>query len=289
MPFTIAGQWVTGLTTVAFIIATTEVLTMTGCSGTSIDLSGGGSSDGIEDQFGVIVNTDPTKDLIGGVRMRDGQSVYAFGRFNPDGSVADVTSAVFQNADGQIAKLFLESGRPVRGVGFDGTTIEIAYTEVSTERLKGTATYLPAGESPATVDFDIDLQKTGADVAALVKDLTGLQISTDEPPAEPDPTASTIKAVAGVNARVADGGATARRAVLALVLVPIFVAITGFAIVTAFSQIANAFMAVGSAFMIAFMLPFIIMGNIMRAAVGMPLVEIQYDSQGPYLVIPRPE
>src|SRR5687767_7139143 len=110
-PFTIAGQWVSGTTVVALLIAST------GCAG--IDLPDG-NGDGDSDVYGLIVNTDTSKDLIGGVRTRNSGSVFAFGRFNPNGSVAEVTSVVFENDSGKKATLYFKFGWPSRAVGFDG-------------------------------------------------------------------------------------------------------------------------------------------------------------------------
>ncbi len=279
MPFTIAGRWVTGLTLVAFVAATT------GCGGITLPVIGDGGG-GSTNDYGVIVNTDISQDLIGGVRMKSGEAVYAFGRFNADGTVAEVTSAVYQDAEGRVATLYLESGRPTRAVGFDGATVEISYTDVSAQRLAGTATYTPAGGAPASVDFDIDLQRTAAEVAAQVESLTGLQISTEAPPSEP--SGAGVSDGGGTNARTAGAAAGVKSHLVGLVLVPVFIAITGFAIVLAVSQIAQAFVAVGNALVVVFLMPFIVMGNIMRAAVGMPLITIQYSPQTVNINIPRP-
>jgi hypothetical protein len=278
VPFTLVGRGITGLTLLAFVVATT------GCGGVTLPPTQNGGGDGSDGLFGVIVNTDTTKDLLGGLRKSSGEAVYAFGRFNADGTVADVTSVVYQNADGQVARLFLESGRPVRAVGFDGATVEITYAEVSAQRLAGTATYTPADGSAATVtNFDIDLEVTAAEVAATVQDLTGLQISTDSPPSGAD-----VPSGQGAAAKTAGGAVGVKSHLITAVVVPIAIAVTGFAIVLAVSQIARAFVAVGNAMVVVFLLPFIVMGNLMRSAVGQPPITIQYGAANVNINIPPP-
>lgn len=265
LPFTRAGRCITAITTAAFVFATT------GCEG--LNILPGDSTDG----FGVIINTDASKDLIGGVRLASGEAVYAYGTFNDDGTVGEVTACVYQNADGQQATLFFESGRPSRGIGFDGAEIVITYDEVTSTRLKGTATYTPTEGAPATLSFDIDLQQTAAQVAQLVEDLTGLQIADDEPP---DESAETAKRLGG--------DPTAQRSVIVL-LIPVFISITGFTITLTLSQLMKGFVQAGNVLVIAFLSPFILMGNLMRAAIGLPLVTIQWDATGtPNINIPRP-
>ncbi|GMV96932.1 MAG: hypothetical protein AMXMBFR83_12910 [Phycisphaerae bacterium] len=268
LPFRFNGKCVTAVTLAAFLRLTI------GCGDLNLVLPDGGSGD----SFGVIVNTDVTKDLIGGVRLRSGEAVYAFGTFNPDGTVGEVTACVYQNADGQQAELFFESGRVSRCVGFDGSEIVITYTEVTSTRLKGSATYTPAGGTPATLEFDIDLQQTAAQIAQLVRDLTGIQISTDEPP---EPTAGSLgeKALAG---------APAAKTTLFVFLLPGFISFTGFVITLTLSQLMNVFIQAGNTLVLVFLTPFILMGNLMRAATGQPLVTIEYDQGNPVLIIPRP-
>lgn len=277
MPWTIAGQWVTGVTLVAFFIA--------GCEGLNITLPPVDGDDKTGELFGVIVNSDPSTDLLGGVRMRSGEAVYAFGTFQPDGTVGEVTSAVYQNAAGQVARLFFESGRPVRAVGFDGTELIITYTTVTAQRLVGTATYTPAGGTPVSVSFDVDLQKMASEVAAQVQSLFGLAISTAAPPTLPDSTAA--RGTGGLRAKALAGEVEVKSSV-AIVLVPVFIAITGFSIVLVVSQIAQAFVTAGNAVVLAFLTPFILMGNLMRAALGQPLVTIDYDPLNPVINVPRP-
>jgi hypothetical protein len=275
MPWTIPGQWVTGVTLVAFFIA--------GCEGINLIPPPPDGNDG--DLFGAIVNRDASTDLLGGVRLPSGEAVYAFGTLNPNGTVGEVTSAVYQNADGQVAKLFFESGRPVQAVGFDGATLTISYTSVTPQRLAGTATYTPADGAPVLVNFDVDLEKAAADVAAEVQALFGIKTSADAPP--PPPTGTESDGEGGVKARTIEGDVQTKSAV-AIVLMPVFIAITGFSIVLVVSQIAKSFVAVGNVVVLAFLTPFILMGNLMRAALGQPLVTIDYDPLNPVINVPRP-
>lgn len=273
MPYTTAGQFITGLTTVAFFIV--------GCESVNFTLPPF-SSDDAGDGYGVIVNTDPSKDLIGGVRLKTGEASYLFGKLHSNGTVAEVDASVFRNAAGQQATLFFESGRPSRAVGFDGATLDITYEQADLQRLKGQAVYTPAGGNPLAIYFDIDLEKTAEQVADTVERLTGIEITREPPPDETD------AARFSPTARTFDRDGEPRSLALGVILVPVAIAVTGFTITLTLSQVLDAFVNVGNSLVIAFLSPFILMGNLMRSAMGLPLVTVEYGSQGPNINIPRP-
>lgn len=270
LPYTRFGQVISGLTLAGFLATTC------GCGGISI----GGDVDASE-AYGVLINSDKSKDLIGGVRMRNGESAWVYGRFNDDGTIARVDATVFRNAQGQEATLRFGSGRPSVAVGFDGSRLDISYQEVSTVRLKGAATFTPAnGTGPVTWAFDIDLQKTAAEIAQIVETLTGLQITTEPPPADGQADGSRAN-------KSLSGRAELDIDILVL-LAPATFAVTGFTIDLTLSQLLQSLDAAGEAVVLTFLMPFIIMGNLMRLALGMPLVTIDFDSSGAVLNIPRP-
>ncbi len=267
LPYSIAGQWVTGTTIVGLLILTS------GCPSVS-DITDGS-------KYGVIVNTNLNKDLIGGVRLPNGQSVYAFGSFNENGEVGEITSAVFEDGNGKKFSLSFESGRPVRAVAPDGSRLEITYREVSETWLRGDLAFRPASGELYTMPFDIDLQKTAAEVASLVEQLTGIQITTDPPP-----PSSKDRGAARAASR-------SQRPSVEIIVVPVVLAVTGFTITTVLGQALEDFArtadAIAEAAILTFLAPFIIMGNVMRLALGQPLVTIDYDRDGAILNIPRPE
>lgn len=275
LPRTILGEWISGTTIVALIIATC------GCNGINLNPDNPG------DAYGLLVNTDTSKDLIGGVRLRNGQSAYAFGTFNPDGSVGEVTAVTFENEHGQKATLYFESGRPVRGIGFDGSELLIRYDEVSAQFLRGQVTLNLASGETYEWDFDIDVQLTAAQVAATIEELTGIDITSDAPPEQPDLDDPADKGVRTAKSGHSDSG------IALIVVVPILIAVSGFTIHLVTGQILENFVrtadAIAEAAVLAFLAPFIIMGNIMRLALGQPLVTITYDQGDPILNIPRPD
>ena len=281
-PYTIAGQWVSGLTAVAFMIATT------GCSNSQFpQITPAG-----DNPFGVLVNTDTSKDLIGGVRLQSGEAVYVYGTFNQDGSIKQITAAVVENADGQQASLTFESGRPKKGVLFDGSTLEITYTQVSNERLSGQIVLVPAGTGATrTIPFDIDLLKAAADLAQLVEDLTGIQI-----PANGSPAGATARTAMTGDGPVPITKQTHRTElpILLVALVPIAFATTGFLLTSVMAQIMEAFVqtadAVAQAIAMAILTPFIVMGALMQEATSQPILTIDIEIHGPRLHIPsRPQ
>jgi len=277
-PYTIAGQWVSGLTIVALIVATT------GCNG----FEWLGATSAGDNPFGVLVNTDTSKDLIGGVRLESGEAVYVYGTFNEDGTVKEITAAVIQNTEGEQASLTFESGRPKKGVAFDGSTLEMTYDEVSNERLSGQVV-LVAAESGVTqtIPFDIDLLKAAADLAQMVEDLTGIAITADAPPS--DSAARQLKSVESV-----DGSSKSLQrtevSIVVIALVPIAFATAGFLLTSVMAQMMDAFVeaaeTIARATVIAVFAPFIIMGNLMRLAVSQPILTIDVEIQGTALGIP---
>ncbi len=273
MPFTVAGQYVSATAMVAVFAA--------GC----FELGGGAG-----DLFGTIVNTDTSKDLIGGVRLRSEEAAYAFGRFDSNGEVAEITSVVFRDGSGQTATLHLESGRPSRAIGFDGSRLQIIYHEVTTQRLRGQVIFTPAGGSAQTYDFDVDLQQTAQQVADLIEETLGIEI-TNQPPPDDTTTARSTGAPADPREKTAVEG-------VVVLAVPVILVVTGFTINLVLGQILKAMVdladAIVKSFIVAALTPFVFMGNLLRLAAGQPLVTLEYNEESIgdgdiVLTIPRPQ
>ena len=245
LPRTIAGRYVSGTSMVAIIAAGCGTFTLPGLGGSG-------------DIVGTFVNGNKSTDLIGGVRLKSGEAVFSFGHWLSDGSVGEVSSIVYHNREGQDSTLYLDSGRPSRLLGADGSRLEILYQEVSAQRLKGEVTLTPAGQSPQIYPFDIDLQKTAQEVSALIQQLTGIQVSTAAPP---DSGTTTV------TSKPAETDKAAGAAHLA-VLVPVIFVVTGFTLNLILGQLLNAILITADALVksvtVAILTPFILMGNLMH-------------------------
>lgn len=274
MPYTANGKWFSGLTILAIIMSTTA------CDVTQID-----DPADLADTFGLIVNSDTSSNLLGGLRQENGQSVYLYGQFADDGSIQEVEEIVYQDEDGKVSSLKFESGRPSRALMHDGSTIDITYEIVESDRLKGQVDIVVASNGQQYVaPFDIDLQATAAQLAQIVDDVTGgaIQVSSDE---------NTTGAARPIDAASAGKQGKKQLGVVAVAVIAALVTATGFLITASMSQI----MAQMSEFvsetimgvMIVIFLPFIIMGEICRSAILRPQFTIDLEDQSIEVEIPH--
>lgn len=287
LPYTIPGQWVTCLTIVSLIIAPFGCDTAQLLSGLFPDT--GGSSGSNTNPYGLLINTDTSSNILGGVRLRDGRSVLVYGTFNSDGSIREVTGAAIRDASGQEAGISFENGRPKKGWAFDGSMIEFAYDEVSADRLKGSVKiYFADADTTETIPFDVDLLAAAAELEKIASELGGITISEKDPPSEK--TIQTAKAALG-----SDGLDKTDRNQLAIILIPMFAAVyavVGYVMVWVMVQVMQAVMtavvasvvAVTAAMVVAVFSPFIIMGEVLRLAAEQPVVQIGFGELEPGVI-----
>ncbi|MBN1343250.1 MAG: hypothetical protein JXQ73_11255 [Phycisphaerae bacterium] len=286
-PRTIRGQWVTTVMIVCLIVAPF------GCE-TAFLFGGGTTTPGNNDNpYGLLINTDAASNVLGGIRLADGRSVWVYGTFNDDGSIREITGAGMRNAEGQEAGVLLEDGRPKTARSYDGSTLDFTYDVVSAERLKGHVdVFIAETGDTQTVDFDIDLKAAAADLAQAAADLAGLTISDEEPPTD-QATAKLINEVVSAGA----GKEGARE--LSIVLIPVCVAsfaVLGYVIVAVMvpllraviDAVAAVYTAIAAAVIISIFAPFIIMGDILRMAAGQPVVTIRFGGLLPGIVFDDP-
>lgn len=278
-PFTIRGQLITAL------LAGILIIGPAGCNGFS-GLGGGTSS---TTQFGFLMNTDTSSDLLGTLRLDDGNNVFVYGTHDSSGNVADVQAAVLRNAKGEEADVNLDGGLLTKAKGFDGSTLFITYDERSTQHVRGHADIFFAGADTAnqnqTLNFDIDLQKLLADLAAQVKTATGIDISTLLPPKEPQKS-KLPDALAQGKGDNADA---------IIVFAPFFVyafATAGYFMVELMGQMVQlmvqTYVVLAKAVIVAAFAPFILMGEILRGCVGLPVFSTNIAGLGGVIIPRRP-
>ncbi len=267
-----------------------------GCN--TLSLTGLQQADAAGNPLGFLINTDTAGNTLGGIRLADGRSVYVYGTFENNGNINEITGAVLRDTDGREAGVVFENGRPVSAYGFDGTTVDITYEEVSTTRLKGRVDVHFADSKVAeedrdqTIDFDVDLEQAAADLAQHVADVLGLTVSDAEPPTAPDG-----------RARLPDDPSTPfgkdlSRSQLFLYFVPFyqfaFMSI-GFAcmqvmvqlVAVLVSTMVGVVLTLTKAIIIAAFSPFIIMCEMMRMVFGMATVAIDFDLEIDVGLVPR--
>ena len=278
-PFTVRGQLITAL------LAGILIIGPAGCNGYSLTGQGSGDTTTL---FGFLMNTDTSSDLLGTLRLDDGNSVFVYGTHDSGGNVADVQAAVLRNSAGDEAAVNLDGGLLSKAKGFDGSTIAITYDQRDTQHVKGHADLFFAGADSAnqnqTLNFDLDLQKLLTELAAQVKTATGIDISTLLPPKQPE------------KSKLPDALGKADRADAIIVFAPFFVyafATAGYFMVELMGQMVSlmiqTYVVLAKAIIVAACAPFILMGEILRGCVGLPLISTDIIVQLPRdgVTIPR--
>jgi hypothetical protein len=224
--------------------------------------------------------------------------VYIYGTFKSDGNIDEITGAVLRDKDGSEAGVVFENGRPTSAYGFDGTTLDITYDEVTQTRLKGQVDIHFADSDVAendrdqTINFDVDLEQAAAELAQRVADLLGLTVSNAEPPTSSDG-----------RARLPDDpavpfGKDLSRSQLFIYFAPFYqfacVSI-GFVcmqimvelVAALVSTVVNVVVTLTQAIIIAAFSPLIIMCEIMRTAFSLTTVAIDFDIEFDVGFVPR--
>jgi hypothetical protein len=287
LPYTVAGQLITAL------LGGVMAIGSPGCNGFTLNVGSGGL---VTDSLGFLLNNDTSSDLLGALRLEDGNSVYVYGTHAPDGNIGDVQAAVLRESNGNESSVNFDGGLVSKAKGADGSTIAVTYDERTTARLRGHMDLVFAGADPGSenqrVDFDIDLTQALADFADQFKQVTGIDISTTPPP--PNPGGGR----AIVNEYVSPTGKPADSSQLIFAFAPFFVygfAGLGYLMVQVMARcievMVQTIVAVSKAVIVAAFSPFIVMGEILRGAVGLPLTTtdllVQLALAG-VLVPPRP-
>ncbi len=267
-----------------------------GCN--TLSLTGLQQTDTAGNPLGFLINTDTAGNILGGIRLADGRSVYVYGTFKNDGNIDEITGAVLRDTDGSEAGVVFENGRPVSAYGFDGTTVDITYDEVSPTRLKGRVDiHFADGEvaeedRDQTIDFDVNLEQAAADLAQRVADLLGLTVSDAEPPASPDGRARLPDDPA------APFGKDLSRSQLFIYFAPFyqfaFISVA-FAcmqvmvqlVAVLVSTMVTVVLTLTEAIIIAAFSPFIIMCEMMRMVFGLATVAIDFSIEFDVGHIPR--
>jgi len=257
-------QWVAMVAGVSLIIAPF------GCQ--TVQLAGGEATDG-DGLFGLLVNTNTNSNVLGGVKLASGESVFVYGQFADDGSIEEIFGAVLRNAQGQEAVIVLDQGRPTLARGFDGSTIEFTYDQVSSERLTGHVDVFFAEDgSRETIAFDVDLNATAEQLVQTVSDLTGVDLTEWWTDVSARTTSSALPAS---ETRRALGGV-----VQALLFGATF-AFAGYAVLAVMTQVMEAVMlsvsVVAAAVIASVFLPFVLLGDILRTSGDLPAFSIDFD------------
>ncbi|MEK6642614.1 MAG: hypothetical protein AABZ08_01795 [Planctomycetota bacterium] len=267
LPYSLAGQLTTAL------LGGVMAIGAPGCNGFTLNIGSGGV---VTNSLGFLLNTDTSSDLLGALRLEDGNSVYVYGTHGPDGNIGDVQAAVIRDAAGNESSVNFDGGLLSKAKGSDGSTIAVTYDERTTARLRGHMDLVFAGADPGAenqrVDFDIDLTQALADFADQFKQVTGIDISSTPPP--PNPGGGR----AIVNDYVSRAGKSVDNSQLIFVFAPFFVygfAGLGYLMVQVMARcievMVHTIVAVSKAVIVAAFSPFILMGEILRGAVGLSL------------------
>jgi hypothetical protein len=270
MPFTPAGKVASAITMAALVFS------MTSC-GTQV-----GPPDDLSEFYGLIINSDVSSNLLGGIRLESGETVSLYGRFNADGGIQELEEVVYADAQGQESSLQFASGRPILALLHDGSRVDVTYDEVTPTRLTGIVKVFIAGTGEThEAPFEVDLEIALAQLAEMVEDLTGGGVQIAE------------QAGASTTARLADtmamskNGDVRQQIGLGHLLFGAIIAGAGFLMVCSMVQMMDAMLLVVEASMhvmiVAIFMPLIIMGEICRLAAGEPWITIDIEIRPSWL------
>lgn len=167
-----AREWFCGLMCLSLILAP-----MAGCPR---DPGSDGNDGGTDNKTtaGLYINDDNSAEAIVAARADDGAVFFVFGKRGPNGGLGEVNSIAVTTADSKGAFVAFESGRPVHAEGPDGSFVRITYSNVTALSLDASIALFDAATGATTShQTSIDLRQTAADVAALVQERTGLDIT----------------------------------------------------------------------------------------------------------------
>ncbi|HKQ47654.1 MAG TPA: hypothetical protein VJZ71_06270 [Phycisphaerae bacterium] len=290
LPYSIGGQFITAM------LGGIMILGGPGCQSVQFGGDGQDSVD-LSNPTGFLINTDAAAKVLGGLRLVDGKSAFAYGTFKDDGTIETLDAAVLRDAEGKEASAVFGqfSGKTLlkSATSFDGSRVDISYDTVTDTRLAGQIHMHFAGlEDTHTIAFDVDLLEALAELARKIEELTGIQISTNPLPDDPE-TGKLIQSAL-------DSGALDKYGANSPVALSLFVfsfqygfASVGFFMVKLMGRIMEAMIhfyvdlvvAATKVMIIAFCTPFIIMGEIMRAAFDHPVFVFNFTLLNPDIVI----
>lgn len=177
-PHTILGQCTIALAGLALIIAPFGCETLTLLQ--MFESDGG--------QFGWFVNQDKTSDTLLGAKVASGASLFAYGTFDEDGNIAEITDVILRDGAGNESFISLDDrGWPLHIEIADGSYAHIDYEIQDETRVKGVLRLYQAGAAAEeTVPFDVQLDKALEALAAELEPLIGQQLDVLPEPEETD-------------------------------------------------------------------------------------------------------
>jgi hypothetical protein len=237
--------------------------------------------------FGLLINNNTASDILGAIRLANGDNVFLFGKFQESGLIERIDGASFRNSAGQVAKVELTNGLVSKATSFDGSTLTMTYDEISTARLRGTVDLffaaLTGDDANQSIPFDIDLAQAAADVATDIQNFLGIDISESEPPANPVGKTRLPDVDKGYKTSNPDAVAQLILAFISFhraafgAIGYVIVEIMGGLIGVMTQLLVGVVVAVTQAVVVAMFTPIILMGEILRIAVFEPVFTVDLD------------
>ncbi|HWL95671.1 MAG TPA: hypothetical protein VNT79_19290 [Phycisphaerae bacterium] len=245
--------------------------------------------------LGLFANSDTSSDTLGAIRLPTGETVFVFGEFFETGLIRDINGAILHDQEGREATATFDNGFVTSAKSFDDSTLNITYDEISTRHIRGRAdlsfSALDEADREQSTAFDIDLEQAAADLANDVRDLLGIDISDEAPPEDPFgkakiAEASMLKILENPSSTPMEK--VTARAQLVLVLAEFHVAAfaaLGFVLVEIMAKLVGVIFevmvavvtVVTQAIVLAMFIPFILLGEVLRAATRQPLFVVDVE------------
>lgn len=145
-----------------------------GCTITAPPIDTGGDT---APKTGLFLNDDQGSPLLMAGLAESGDAYFVYGTRDSSGNPTDIQAIVVRQADGAESNVVFDYGRPTSVTGPDGSQAKIRYDTVAADRLAGAIAFFNAADGSTTnFTFDINPAATADQVAALVKQQTGVDI-----------------------------------------------------------------------------------------------------------------
>lgn len=246
-----AREWLIGLCSLSLLIAPF------GCEFQSLVLDTGDDVPAGPTSRGFFVNNDDASPLLAGARGPSGDAFFVYGTRDSAGGIREIQAIHVRTAAGAESYVLFELGWPVYARGGDGSYVTLAYEQVGSVLSVDVGVH-PVGGAVESYRVDIDPQRTAAQVADWVEQVTGIDAAAAN---VPDP--STAK----TSGRALGFWATA--GLIALFAIPVALALNTMVVMMGqvLGTIYQAVNATVAAVLLVIFSPLLLLSSIFNGAV----------------------
>lgn len=173
-----AREWAAGFALLLMIVGPVGCLEVSG-GGFPNGGGGGGGNIDLSRASGFFIS-ESQGGAIFAARNSGGDAFFAYGEREGD-QIRRVDALLYQDRDGGQSSIFFTDGLPTQVIGPDESSATITYEEVSSERLRASVLLDDRqNDQQESFDIDVDLKQTLEQIAALVRQVTGQDLTVVE-------------------------------------------------------------------------------------------------------------